>query len=148
MVRTRKISIFLLFLFVLNNIIFTTQVCAMEKKNSGNKKTYNKIQIPDDLRKCFLELNEKLSQDQITDFKNTRENEIAKFHFSIGRWIRNRWQLWSSESPLTRFFNDLGIFHPDDMSEIILTTYHRYLNNRRIALEQQIKYYRQQEQKK
>jgi hypothetical protein len=35
----------------------------------------------------------------------------------------------------------MGIYHPDDMSGIILTSYHRYLNGQDIALEAQIKSY-------
>jgi hypothetical protein len=62
---------------------------------------------------------------------------IANTHFGFGMWIRNNWCLWGG-SRLSKYFNDLGIFHPDDMSSIILTSYHRYLNGEEIRLQEQI----------
>ena len=37
--------------------------------------------------------------------------------------------------------DNLGIYHPDDMSGIILDSYHRYLTGKEIKLEEQIKFY-------
>jgi len=45
--------------------------------------------------------------------------------------------LWT-KSDLRKFFEEKGIFHPDDMSGIILTSYHRRLNGKHIALSDQI----------
>jgi len=50
------------------------------------------------------------------------------------------WQLWGG-SRLSKFFNDRGIYHPDDMSGIILDSYHRYLTGKDIKLDEQIKFY-------
>jgi hypothetical protein len=62
-------------------------------------------------------------------------------HFGFGLWMRNNWQLWGG-SRLSKYFNSLEIYHPDDMSGIILVSYHRYLNNKDIQLDEQIKYYK------
>jgi hypothetical protein len=56
-------------------------------------------------------------------------------------WIRNNWRLWGG-SRLSKYFNDLGIFHPDDMSGIILNSYHRFLLGQDIKLDDQIDYYK------
>ena len=61
-------------------------------------------------------------------------------HFSIGKEIRNSWKLWEG-SKLSQWFNDRNIYHPDDMSGIIITSFHRKLHNKDINLDEQIKVY-------
>ena len=78
-----------------------------------------------------------------TQIREMTEDEFtAKAHFGIGMWLRNNWRLWG-DSRLSKYFNDLGIFHPDDMSGIILTSYHRYLLGQDIKLEEQVNYYKE-----
>ena len=55
-------------------------------------------------------------------------------------WLRNNWQLWGM-SRLSFYFNNIGVYHPDDMSGIILTSYQRHLKGEDIKLEEQIKHY-------
>jgi len=45
-------------------------------------------------------------------------------------------------SRLSKYFNNLGIYHPDDMSGIILDSYHRYLTGKKIKLDEQVGYYK------
>lgn len=50
-----------------------------------------------------------------------REHGYIAFHFSLGMSIRNNWKLWDENSELHKSFKeDLGLFHADDMSSIIL----------------------------
>lgn len=75
-------------------------------------------------------------------------------HFGAGLFIRNSWFLWHQEPntkyptwpntkpPLVKFFNDLGIYHADDMSSIILVSTYRKVHNLPIDLEGQIKTYK------
>jgi hypothetical protein len=58
-------------------------------------------------------------------------------HHTVGQTLRNRWGLWAG-SELCLWFNKQGIHHPDDMSSIILTSFHRMLNKKPIELEEQI----------
>jgi len=44
-------------------------------------------------------------------------------------------------SRLSKYFNDIGISHPDDMSGIILKSYYRRLNNLDIELKKQVDNY-------
>ncbi len=62
----------------------------------------------------------------------------GRLHMGLGMWIRNNWGLWG-DSKLKNYFLDKGVAHPDDMSSIILTSYHRHLNNKPTDLEGQIK---------
>ena len=61
----------------------------------------------------------------------------SRLHFPFGMWIRNEWGLWKN-SDLKKYFLEKGIEHPDDMSGIIFTSYHRFLNNEPIELNEQI----------
>lgn len=90
------------------------------------------MKIPEPLEECFVELKKLLSKEQLEEFKSTKEDDlVGYYHFGLGMWIRNNWGLWS-DSPLVQYFKGIGIDHPDSMSEIILTWFHRYLNGRDI----------------
>jgi len=54
--------------------------------------------------------------------------------------LRNEWKL-NKNSHLAIYFHDLGIIHPDDMTSIILTSFHRYLNGKYIELAKQVAVY-------
>lgn len=97
---------------------------------------------PRNLKECFEALDIILSSEDkklIQEFESEKDM-TANCHFGLGRWIRNNWELWS-EGQLSRYFKDLGIEHPDDMSGIILTSYWREKHNLPILLDKQIKYY-------
>lgn len=66
----------------------------------------------------------------------TEDEFVTNAHFGFGRWMRNSWGLWGG-SRLSLYFNKLGVYHPEDMSGIILTSYHRNLVGKEIELEKQ-----------
>ena len=66
----------------------------------------------------------------------------AKMHHNPGRWIRNTWGLWDEKSRLHKWFKKKGIWHADDMSGIILTTYYRTIRKLPIKLTEQIEGYK------
>jgi len=87
--------------------------------------------IPINLEDSFNYLNCNLSANDIKSFKEKDEREaVSEFHFSIGLFMRNNWGLWSGESELFEFFENLGVTHPDDISGIIITSYHREINGK------------------
>lgn len=94
-------------------------------------------QNPADLEECFLVLNEFICQEQIVRFIKCKEEDLTGSHYSLGIWIRNNWGL-RTNSHLTQFFKDRGVNNPNDMSTIILKSYHRWLNRRKIKLKKQI----------
>lgn len=102
--------------------------------------------IPCNLEECFILLG-KIDKENIKLFKNTKEEELmGLFHHSFGQWLRNAWGLWNTEetqagSKLRKYFKELGIWHADDMSGIIIDSWHRHLNNKPLKLEEQIKVY-------
>lgn len=100
------------------------------------------VYIPKDLNDCFVQIDKFWHDSTKVKVKNWTEDEFsAKAHFGFGRWMRNNWQLWGG-SRLKEYFKNKDIHHPDDMSGIILDSYHRYLNNKEIDLEKQITFYK------
>lgn len=98
--------------------------------------------IPIDLEDCFIEMDKMLSEEFIEIIKTGDEKDLYEYHMSLGLWIRNNWGLWG-ESHLKDFFTSYEIYHPDDMSSIIITSYYRNLNDLPIDLSEQIEYYKE-----
>lgn len=99
------------------------------------------VYIPKDIEDCFKQIDSFWDDSTKVKVKQWTEDEFSgRVHMGFGMWMRNNWQLWGG-SRLSKYFNDLGIYHPDDMSGIILKSYHRYLTENEIKLEEQIKYY-------
>jgi hypothetical protein len=96
--------------------------------------------IPKDLDDCFLQLKKILKPEELEKMKRGTEEDMGRYHFGLGMWMRNNWGLWKG-GRLATWFNAKGIHHPDDMSGIILDSYWRHLNSKPIELDKQIKYY-------
>lgn len=110
-------------------------------QNSCEK--YTEKHIPIDLHDAIFFFECKWSKEYLNKFKNKEEKTaIAQLHFGTGMSIRNGWKLWAGTSKISKFFRNLGINHPDDMSSIIFTSLHRKLNKKQIELEKQIKFYK------
>lgn len=101
-------------------------------------------QIPKNLNDCFTVLTEIFNESESDRdwFKKSTEDEaIGGSHHGIGRWIRNTWGLWEKNTELFDYFKNLGLWHADDMSGVILTSYHRFLNGKELNLQEQIQHY-------
>jgi hypothetical protein len=113
-------------------LIITLSVISCSTKN-----------IPFGLRNTIKQIDRNLNDTIKYDFKIAPENvATTKHHFGLGLNIRNGKNLWKG-GILKTFFRLNGIKHPDDMSDIILTTYHRKLNNKPIEFKKQKKYYKE-----
>ena len=99
------------------------------------KDSIDGVYIPIDLNDCFKQIDIFWTDSIKSQVRTMNEVEFrVNAHFGISLWMRNNWRLWGG-SRLSKYFNDLGIFHPDDMSGIISTSYHRYLLGQDIKLE-------------
>jgi hypothetical protein len=96
---------------------------------------------PKDLDEAILQL-EKIHNDTTKQkiLAMTEREFIGNSHFGLGMWMRNNWGLWKG-GELAKYFNSIAIYHPDDMSGIILTSYYRHLNGQEREFEKQVKYY-------
>lgn len=129
-------------------LIFVTtfQFSFGQKSNEKIEKvkldTIDGVYIPKNLEDCFIQIDKMLNDSLRTEFKKISEEDFTgKTHFGLGIWMRNNWSLWGG-SRLSKYFNEKEIYHPDDMSGIILTSYHRRLTDKKIDLENQISYYK------
>lgn len=83
--------------------------------------------IPKDVNEVILELNKKIDAQSKAKFSNVTEDEAAtKLFFSLGRWMTHNWSLYEG-SRLSKYMQDLGIHHPDDMVRFFIIVYHRSL---------------------
>jgi hypothetical protein len=143
-------------LTILNLILFLTvfnqNMLAQDRKTNKEqeqkylenikKDSIDGVYIPTDLKDCFKQIDSFWADSIKSKVRKTTKNEFtANAHFGLGIWMRNNWRLWGG-SRLSKYFNDLGVLHPDDMSGIILTSYHRYLMGQDIMLEEQIIFYK------
>ncbi len=112
------------------------------RKNRYKADSINEVYIPRNLEDCFIEINSFWSTRIKQEVKNMEEEEfVSRAHIGFGRWMRNNWALWGG-SRLGMYFYNQGIYHPDDMTGIILTSYHRYLNIKSLDLDSQITGYK------
>ncbi len=118
------------------NTVHTSRVKIVQPDTTKQAQTF----IPRNLEECLSELNRLWDSAFVDKFKRTEESELAKYHFTLGIWLRNNWGLWKGDT-LARWFNSIGIVHPDDMSGIIIQSYWRELNSKPIDLDVQVQYY-------
>lgn len=116
----------------------------MSKINQERPKNIreDEIYIPFDLNDCFRQIDGMLCDSADNGIKKMTESEfVSGSHFGFGKWIRNNWGLWKG-SRLSKYFNELEIYHSDDMSSIILISYHRNLMGKELKITELIHYYK------
>jgi hypothetical protein len=100
------------------------------------------VYIPKDLDDGHRELKNMLPKELISEMKRGTEDDMVQYHSGLGMWLRNNWGLWKG-SRLSEYFNNIGIYHPDDMSGIILDTFWCHLKGKPHRLEERITYYQE-----
>ena len=96
---------------------------------------------PKGLTEAIHHLEHHLVEEDLREIRQNSEEEFSVGgHHGMGRWLRNQWGLWSG-SELAEWFLERGIWHADDMSGIILTSFHRHLTGKRRKLGEQIQHY-------
>ena len=124
--------------------VFILFILAFQLNAQTNCERYSEDYIPKNLDDAVNFLNCVWSDTSKVAFKNKPENDaVAELHFGTGLYIRNNWNLWAGKGSLYNFFKLRGIFHPDDMSSIILTSFHRTLNENDILLDEQVSEYKE-----
>lgn len=96
------------------------------------------IYIPKDLVNAFEELNRLIEPSAKATFMSAAEDEVVhKLFFSLGRWISQKWGFYEG-SRLSHYFKSLGVTHPEDMSQLVMVSYHRYLHKKPLDIKVQI----------
>lgn len=102
----------------------------------------DKLKNPCNLDEAVVAMDYILSLEDKELFQEWSEEKfVSTLHHSLGRLIRNKWGLWNETSKLYKWFKAIGIWHADDMSGIILTSYSRKTHNLPMKLGEQIQNY-------
>jgi hypothetical protein len=106
-----------------------------------------KIIVPKELMRCFKALEKSLTKKDIDKFKNMDEDALSQLHHGFGTHIRNNFGLWGNKddkdnSDVKKYFDSMGLHHADDMSAIIIQSWHRYLNKKSLGIEKQAQHYK------
>ena len=109
-----------------------------ESRGQGSPPAY----VPSDLADAHAELLRILPSNVVVEIRAAKEADMIRYHLDLGMWLRNNWGLWRS-SRLSRFFNRIGIHHPDDMSGIILDTFWCHLHGTPWRLNERVAYYQE-----
>jgi hypothetical protein len=81
----------------------------------------------------FTSLDSLLSPSQRDTISRTPPDSMFLYYQTLGLYIRNHFGLWKGDT-LYRYFHSLGIWHPDDMSDLALRAYGRHLSGERIDM--------------
>src|SRR5271168_3777024 len=120
---------------------------AWKRRKATKKVIKDSGGVPETLESTFPVLENLLKAEGVKEFRTGTEDDVGRYHFGLGMWMRNNWGLWGG-GKLKEWFNAQGIQHADDMSGIILTSFWRHLNNKPIELDAQIEHYRDYWRKK
>jgi hypothetical protein len=92
--------------------------------------------IPKDVNEVILELNKKIDAPSKAKFSQVTEDQAAtRLFFSLGRWMTHNWSLYEG-SRLSKYMQDMGIHHPDDMVRFFIIVYHRSLTKRPLEVKE------------
>ena len=123
-------------------LIITSTLIGCGIFDKSYKSEIDGVYIPKDLNDAIAELDKDFPDSLKIEIRKMTEDDFsARYHMGTGMWMRNNWGLWSG-SRLSRYFNNLEVYHPDDMSGIILSSFYRSLTNQPIELEEQVAYYK------
>lgn len=101
------------------------------------------IYIPKDLDECNRQLDLLLKPRDKREIDSLESvDDMSNYHFGLGMWLRNNWGLWWG-SRLSEYIRNMGIYHPDDMSSIILENYFCYRHKIKFDLESKVKHYKE-----
>lgn len=104
--------------------------------------TFGKVKnVPTNFAESLVMLDSMMNPKMKEWIKCLPDGEFGGYvHHGFGTYLRNNWGLWGN-SELAKNLSEMGIFHPDDMSAIILDSYQRKLKGEEIKIEEQLKYY-------
>lgn len=101
--------------------------------------------IPKNLYECLTYMMIFVSPEALDEFKKVEERWCILGHPNSdwGLATRNNWGLWDNGSELSKWFANLGVYHADDKSAIILKALYFKLNDREYDINTDILYYQE-----
>ena len=112
--------------------------------HSGQEPSSEKMNIsPKNLADVIHVLDERLGVNEKEEIRKTGRRDLGKYHLKYGMSLRAEWQLWH-DSELVQYFKANGIYHADDMSDLIFDLYWKHLNSLPLSLKESVAHLRQQ----
>ncbi len=108
-----------------------------EYKSRITKETLFGVYIPKDLADALDILSKKMEPAAKARFIAFTEDEV-KIKGALRMWIKNNWG-FDGGSRLSQYMKDRGVYHPDDMAEVIMISLHRHLNKKPLDVDGQVK---------
>lgn len=96
--------------------------------------------IPRNLEECFTQLDSMLRTKDREDMRTSGDTSLIAYHMGLGMYLRNNWCLWAG-SRLSEYFHAMHVYHPDDMSGLILTGYYHHLNGLAYDVDSKVRRY-------
>ncbi len=114
-----------------------------DKYNQNIRKSrINGVYIPVDIDDTISELIKLSPPESLEKFKNAEESLVVKnLHYGLGGWITYKWNLYEG-SRIENYLRKIGLRHPDDMVDFIVTCLHRHLNNKKLETKELVKFYK------
>ena len=126
--------------YYLTLALFLFTFSALRGQNISKKEINYK---PINLDEAIIQLTRILPDETKQKILSMTENDfLSNSHLSLGLYIRNNWRLWRG-GQLANYFKSKGVFHPDDMSGIILSSFYRHLHGQEMKVEEQIEFYKE-----
>lgn len=96
------------------------------------------VYIPQDVDDAMTNLDKLTSPEAREKYAAaTEEVAVQKLFFSLGRWMILNWG-FEEGSRLSHHLRERGVYHPDDMARVLMTSYHRYLHGKPLELDEQV----------
>lgn len=133
-----------------DDVVFPVGEKGYEAQYQRNikKSRINGVYIPANLEEAFKELDDLSPDAAKVKFTNASEDIVStKLHFGLGRWISVYWN-FTEGSRYVEYLRKLGITDPDHMIQFTIVSYHRFKNNRDIAVETQVEKYKELREEK
>ncbi len=96
----------------------------------------NEIYIPEDVADALKQLDLLSDEKGRAKLIEADENIAAdRLVMGLGKWMIVNWNFYEG-SRLSHKLRDYGVTHPDDMAKFLIVTYHRYLSQAPLELEE------------
>jgi hypothetical protein len=96
------------------------------------------VYIPTDVMDAMRSLDKLTSSDAREKYTAGPESLVVeRLFFSLGRWMILNWG-FEEGSRLSHYLREMGVYHPDDMARVLMTSYHRYLRGVPLEMEAQV----------
>ena len=107
----------------------------------------NDVYIPKNFEEAFEELKRLSETESLAKFKDAEEEIVAKkLHFGLGRWMAVKWN-FEEGSRISNEMKELGVTFPDDMVQLMIVSFHRYLNSAPLLIEHQAQIFNEKRKK-